>query len=73
MEPFTLKAIYRAWKSAESRFDMDLKSIDPESMLQDYTIIARTDSVAVGPTITAWAMRPTGPDGMYDPEGTPQK
>ncbi|KAJ2823792.1 hypothetical protein GGI24_003590 [Coemansia furcata] len=53
-----LCSIYDQWKLTADRYQVDLHTIDPEKMLIDYKPGACT------------ALRRTGDDGLYDPNGT---
>ncbi|KAI7823703.1 hypothetical protein BX661DRAFT_186272 [Kickxella alabastrina] len=56
LSAYKLMAAYRGWKYASRRLKVDLHTIDPDTMLVGYQ---------GGLT----ALRPTGPDGLYDPNG----
>ncbi|KAJ1887766.1 hypothetical protein LPJ66_008944 [Kickxella alabastrina] len=56
LSAYKIMAAYRGWKYASRRLRVDLHTIDPDTMLVEYQ---------GGLT----ALRPTGPDGLYDPNG----
>ncbi|KAJ2704662.1 hypothetical protein FB645_003094 [Coemansia sp. IMI 203386] len=52
------KELVRRWENASKRLGVDLRAVDPETMLKSY------DGDCKG-------VRLTGPDGYYDPNGVP--